>query len=958
MGALLVTDIGTADFVASPGDWKSDVPRDINVYINGDAYPTAAESQKVTPQNRDAGTTIVNGKFTVQLIFRIDPLERQVSLPDTINEGEFGRAARQNTQYCKGEQCNYSSEFEIVDPTATPTFTELQKINRNQGRRTAGSTGENHKRVTAVPRLSKPSVNQMLISTSTSRTTVRYPFPITPEIHLVGRTQTTNDEWARRTQARTPNVRTTTARYPVSFDSNEEGFLLEQRYHRTTEKSRAEVNRRKPQTWTLSDTEILFKEKTKETDSYGNRKRQITGEGSAATFSDKDSDGIHTSEFNQPVFRTAGKFLTVFPLDIPTQTTDITPVAEHSGGGTSNPEQHDSSTPVPSKRQVNQTTDNWTVSEHPSSPVPCEELDYLPWERRDKFEVQINPRTKEVVNIRVHTIAGNSKPVIKPSEEYKDSRSTETPLPPSSASGKDEEFPWRHRDDDGVQINPNTEQVVDIRIQPNTTNRPTVRPDERHEVHDGTQSATEATEAALKRTITNTRHDELTWMDRQDHQVQIDPKTGQVVNIRTQYKTQPNLRIHEHQVDSMTEAAARQAVSTPRVTTQAPLPIPFFHRKQISSQSGDSDFISSNLTRDDVQTEIKTVIHDHNPNPPPLPEPSEEPKELPWQQKDGFEVQVNPVTKKIINFRTRTVENGHSIPIPVLAAQPTLPGSAWMTTTLISETSWDSHESLSTLEDSHEVQTRENVQRKDVAKIMTPISRNNGGQITTDLIVPTAESAVFPWKQRDDYEVQTDPKTKQIVNIRLRTTTTDNPISKSAGDSIRSQTGDRVRTIDIGRVVKPDDEHDDVFVEPSGSILDRNSKIRTQVQTDDDLPDGPRLRTAVITGSNQKNTAMRSSINGGGRTMKTRKPIFSHSDADGVLYFRFADNDDLWEELEVKQFNGDAKFVLVDEDDWISARRGRGRDSPYFYFSQGNSSSISFSCYIVLLIACLVSFIS
>uniref|UniRef100_A0A0P6G8M7 Uncharacterized protein n=1 Tax=Daphnia magna TaxID=35525 RepID=A0A0P6G8M7_9CRUS len=923
---MLVTNIQVSDSF----DWQRefDFQDGVNIYLNGNKQSTG--NQKEQRQKRTSTvTTTVDAKFTVQLIVSVDPVTGQASLQQ-INGGRY-TAPHPNARHCQGRQCNYSLSFQTVDSPA---------ISKSQSKTTADEkvNTQNDKRVTVAPRyLNKPVIN----STSASRITVRYPLPTSPSRkQIVNRTRTVNGEWARRTSARKPSIQTTTARNPTN--AKEDLLLLKPSDNDDYNQSQAE------------EPDNLFHQKQNETDSNGNRKSQPTSHDSVANYSDKNGDVVQSSPFNESIFRDSEKPITIYSDDILSQTTSPESITTQPGA----------------------EEDNLNPDRNYADPNLVPQA----LERRANFEVQINPRTKQIVNIRVPTMKPNSKPV-GPSHEYKDSRKMETT--PTDSSRKHEEFHWQHGDGYQVQINPKTDQV----------GKSAVRPHVEYE-HSSAEKPVTPASGALQQTYA--KHEEFPWLQRDHHQVQIDPKTGPVVDIRTQIPTTTSPTSYYESPSAQTQE--RPAVRTQMVTREASLPLPFYYRKQMISHDPDQ------VTKESET--VQTTTNSYS-----TPHPLREPNELPWQQRDGFEVQMNPITKEVVNVRI--VQHSRYVPVNIHVEQATVQDSVTQPTTgptLVFETRRDPGVFLQQHEGDDIIQMNEtqsnttpitlkttnsqkgdgekdesfptpdlnskvNLPTREVADFSVPV---NGSHMTTT-VVPIAELSEedFPWEQRDDYEVQVDPKTKQIVNIRLQTTTTAHtPISKSIqfddandpdGDRVRSQTRDRTRTFEISEFVTLDDEHDDVSVELSGNVRNSNSKIQTLVlprrkdvgghaaRIDDELlDDGQRSRIAVLAVPNPNEDAIRKAVSRS-RT-KMRRPIFSHSDADGVLYFRYAD--DLWEQLEVEQFHRDAKLVLIDDNSWIASRRGRGRDSPYFYYSHSSSVLFSLSCYPALLVACLVFLIS
>ncbi|KAI9561497.1 hypothetical protein GHT06_012455 [Daphnia sinensis] len=941
---MLVTNIQVTDSFG----WKREY--DFHDGINGSKQSIGNQMR----QKRTSVAATVDGKFTLQLIVNVDPVTGQVSLPQTIHGGRY-RTVPNARRTCQGRQCTLA--LQTVSPPVTPVFTDSKRTNNSQSKTAVDEKViQNNKRVTAAPRYLNPK----------QVSTVRYPLPTLTRKQIINRTRIENGEWARRTSARKPSVLTTTARNLVN--SRKELLLPKTRNNSESERPK--------------ETDNVLHQKRNETDSYSNH-------------SDKVGKVVQSSQFNESIFRDAEKPITVHSSDI----VSPKPITGHSGegGGNLNPEQSYSPNRDPSKLQANQTTEGRIASGSPTkTPTHCEELDCLPWIRRANFEVQIHPRTMQIVNIRVPIITAKSKQV-RPSHEYEDLRNTGTSLAPTNSTRKQDEFPWQHRDGYEVQINPKTEQVDSIRAQQNATHQTTKSPHEEYENSSAEKQVTSASEA-LEQTTIYTKHEKPRWIQIGHHQVQIDQKTGQIVNIRTQTNTKQNLAQNPENPSTQTQEGS--SVRTQMVTREAHLPVPFYYRKQITSQSSNPEPVTHNITK-----ESETVIHgrtETTTNSYSTPQPRQEPNEFPWQQRDGFEVQINPVTKEVVNVRL--VQHSRHVPLTMHAEQATIPNNLTQSTTepgLIMETSRHPDVFLRQHEVDDKVQTREKTTTGDVKTqsspkpIQTSSSKGDGEDgassptpdsqvptpevadisvpvtgipMTTTTLVPVAELSEedLPWEQRDDYEIQINPITKQIVNIRLQTTTTHNPVSKSTlfddahdadGNRVRSQTRDR--TVDISTFVKLD-ERDDVSVEH-----DLNSKIQTLIiprrkdvgghpaRIDGQLQDETRSRIAVLAVPNQKDDAIRKTLNSPARKPQLRTPIFSHSDADGLLYFRY---DDLLEQLE--PFNRDAKFVLIDENSWIASRPVRGRDSPYFYYSHSSSLLMNMSCYLVLLVACLVFLIS
>ncbi|XP_057372502.1 uncharacterized protein LOC130693389 [Daphnia carinata] len=929
----------------------------LNTYLNGYKQSTGHQLR----QKRTTVTTTVDGKFTVQLIVSVDPITGQVSLPDSINGGRFRNVPNLNARRCQGRQCNYSLSYQKANSPETPAFADLKRINKSQSRTTADEKAiQDNKRVTVAPRYTRPK--QVINRTSTIRTTVRYPLPTSSRQQMVNRTRIVYGEWARRTSARKPSVLTTTARNALN---SREGSLL------LTPRNNSE---------SAEHIDNVFHQKKNETESYGESPSRSND--SIANYSNENGKVIQSSQFNESIFRDSEKPITVQSDDIVNHTTSPKSIIGHSGADNLNLERSHGPNMDPNKMEANQTTEGLIESGSPTQmPVHCKEPDCLPWERRAHFEVQIHPQTKEIVNIRVPLLKTKSKPV-RPSHEYGDSRNIEPSLSPSNSSGKDEEFPWQNTDGFEVEINPKTQQVVNISAHLNATNETTVRPP--HVEHENS-SAEKLVTPALEQTTT--KHEELPWLQRGNHQVQIDPKTEQVVNIRTKIQTKSNLTLHENPITPTQEIRAPRTKMVIREALM-PLPIPFYYRKQIMSQSSNPDPITYNLTKESetvIQGRIETMK-----DPSSTTQPPQQPTELPWQLKDGFEIQIHPTTKEVVNVRI--AQNSRYAHATMHAEQATVPDSVTQPTTgptLVFEPSQDSDMRPRQHQDDDIVQTKKN-ETEDIQTQLSPTpitldvqtsSQNEtakeehssptpdlnsqinllarelanatgpviDSRVTTTL-VPVAELSEedFPWQQRDDYEVQIDPKTKQVINIRLQTTTTHNPISKptqfdEANDPDRVPSQTRDRAVDTSKFIELDDEHGDI---PRRKDVGKHE--------DDQLPDEPRSRIAVLAIPNGKDEAIRKTANNRSRTTKIRKPILSHS--DGLLYFRYADDDDLWEQLE--PFNRDSKFVFIDEHSWIGSRPGRGRDSPYFYFSDSSSVLMTLSCYPMLLVACLVFLIS
>ncbi|EFX85545.1 hypothetical protein DAPPUDRAFT_314057 [Daphnia pulex] len=236
-----------------------------------------------------------------------------------------------------------------------------------------------------------------------------------------------------------------------------------------------------------------------------------------------------------------------------------------------------------------------------------------------------------------------------------------------------------------------------------------------------------------------------------------------------------------------------------------------------------------------------------------------------------------------------------------------------------------------------------------------PIQTTTASSPIPELSDPTED---FPWEQRHDYEVQVNPTTKEIVNVRLLTTTTPSKPLVSDDHFDRTLSDKSLLT---------DEEQDELTMEVLSRILERNGKIRTQ-KVDDKFLRGvkvPGTRVAVSSDQTNKNAAappIRTVVvpnNNRDRTADGRKPIFSHSTEDGVFYFRYANDEDPTNaDNRNPKMNIDNTDDEIRETDWNTRRNHVPvRDSPYFYYVQDGTNSsalVKASCYVLILVACVL----
>jgi hypothetical protein len=550
-------------------------------------------------------------------------------------------------------------------------------------------------------------------------------------------------------------------------------------------------------------------------------------------------------------------------------------------------------------------------------------------------EIPLESMSEDLTTIEETILNPTKETVLNPTETGVPIETTENPIPINSENS--DYFPWEQIGDFEYQINPKSKQVVNIRLLQTTTTTASYNPVTKSYEKQGNNSSLN------------------------------EPQGGQ-----------DNLDVELGTAATTLEIPATTVIPTQMVTITptVKLPIPLNRRKPIDGTQ--SDRVETPL----IEPSREIVIIPARPMEIVEPEQTAIFADNPTsttQKPELVTLSSEATTEQVVNGFTESATT-------ISVQQTTIPENSQKTEIYSSaeiEKGQDNYRNTSIAEviptesgpaiippSIHRMEEKDKesyvVEKINLesAREVEPITSTASGipiQTTTtsspipELSDPTED---FPWEQRHDYEVQVNPTTKEIVNVRLLTTTTPEPlVSDDHFD----------RTLKSDKSLLTDEEQDELTMEVLSRILERNGKIRTP-KVGDKFFSGVKVAgtRVAVTSSDQtnKNAAappIRTVVvpnNHRDRTAHGRKPIFSHSSEDGVFFFRYANDEDPSNADNRKpKLNIDADDEIR-ETDWNTRRNHVPvRDSPYFYYVQDGTNSsalVKASCYVLFLVACVL----
>ncbi|XP_057372505.1 uncharacterized protein LOC130693391 [Daphnia carinata] len=309
----------------------------------------------------------------------------------------------------------------------------------------------------------------------------------------------------------------------------------------------------------------------------------------------------------------------------------------------------------------------------------------------------------------------------------------------------------------------------------------------------------------------------------------------------------------------------------------------------------------------------------------------EDPNDFPWKQIGDIEIQINPQTKEVINIKSQTISGVQFI----------------------------------------------------MATSHIPISLHS------------EESHVFPWERIGNFEVQMNPQTKQVVNIRTQTTErTETRVS----DPIRTQFEQHVADSREEKNVHhhPNLSSDDTQIQLTTEVvINQTETVATvSLQTTNPLRLPPQESEATHTGMiavelpttiNSRRTSVIDSgqfdeiseetdddvttrkkqvvrVDDRLRAIRVHRPSSRNSEEHDVFLLRYVDEeDDVPLDLERARGNSPKKknVVIVNRDERrIGGQRGDSlirKESPYFYYHYDTSRALtSSSCHLPILVGYLL----
>ncbi|XP_046460890.1 uncharacterized protein LOC124207466 [Daphnia pulex] len=925
---------------------------------------------------RTALTATIDGKFTVHLIVSVKPAEQVVAVPPRVTK--IGRLRTSGgpvqspaiSKSCQNEYCDFAMELELLKQVSKPavdsTVGEIKKeeeeeANQNQTR------SQGRVRIPITPAAAKR--DSKLRASRTQATTTRYPM-ITPTSikPVLGRNkiETTTTRYYRTSSASNrPSVsnqvlnrtRTGVGRYQSTRIPTNATRFGQIRTNAATRNNPLSIDSR--------EELVLFSEKRNENAQNGpnkSRARQKEGKSPSALLTRFQTTRIHRKKVTDNADVSVGT-----NESIPT-TTEISQVqTANNNSGTDKPECNSNVTfefDVPifrdsvehrknvSADEINVTTPAAEDVATPTTvgntifvmPIPLNrrimsnvtQLDELKIEPTQNNVTQGRPVSEIPLESMSEDLTTTEETILNPTEISVPIETTENPI--SINSENSDYFPWEQIGDFEYQINPKSKQVVNIRLLQTTT-----------------------TTTASYNPVTKS-------YEEQGNNSSLKEPPGQQDNLDVELGTAATTL----EIPATTVIPTQMVTITPTVK----LPIPLNRRKPIDGTQ--SDRVETPLI---IQPSREIVIIPARPKEIVEPEQTaifadnptsttQKPELVTLSSEVTTEQVVNRFTESATTIsvqQTTITENSQKTEIyssaeiekgqdnnrntSIAEVIPTESGPAIIPPSI--------HRTEEKDKESYVVEKINFESVKEVEPITStasgiPIQTTTTSSPMPELSDPTED---FPWEQRHDYEVQVNPTTKEIVNVRLLTTTTPKPLV-SIDNFDRTLKSESLLT---------DEEQDELTMEVLSRILERNGKIRTP-KVGDKFFSGvkvPGTRVSVTSSDQTNKNAAAPPIrtvvvpnNNRDRTAHGRKPIFSHSSEDGVFFFRYANDEDPSNADNRKpKLNIDADDEIR-ETDWNTRRNHVPvRDSPYFYYVQDGTNSsalVKASCYVLFLVACVL----
>lgn len=918
---------------------------------------------------RTALTATIDGKFTVHLIVSVKPAEQVVAVPPRVTK--IGRLRTGGgpvqspaiSKSCQNEYCDFAMELELLKQVSKPavdsTVGEIKKEEEEANQNQTRSQGRVRIPITPAAAAKRDS---KLRASRTQATTTRYPM-ITPTSikPVLGRNKietTTTRHYRTSSASNRPSVsnqvlnrtRTGVGRYQSTRIATNATRFGKIRTNAATRNSPLSIDSR--------EELVLFSEKRNENGPNKSRARQKEGAPSALL------TRFQTTRIHRKKVTDNADDVSVGTNESITTTTEISQVQTANNiSRTDKPECNSNMTfqfDVPIFRDSVEHKNNVSADEINVTSTTVGNTIFvmpIPLNRRIKSnvtqldELKIEPIQNNVTqglpvsDIPLESMSEDltttEETILNPTEISVPIETTENPI--SINSENSDYFPWEQIGDFEFQFNPKSKQVVNIRLLQTTT-----------------------TTTASYNPVTKS-------YEEQGNHSSLNEPPGQQAK-------QDNLDVELGTAATTLEIPATTVIPTQMViiTPTVKLPIPLNRRKPIDGTQ--SDRVETPLI---IQPSREIVIIPARPMEIVEPEQTAifaDNQTYTTQKPEMFTLSSEATTEQVVN---RFTESATTISVQ----QTTIPENSQKTEIYSSaeiEKGQDNYRNKSIAEviptesgpaiippSIHRTEEKDKesyvVEKINLesAREVEPITSTASGipiQTTTtsspipELSDPTED---FPWEQRHDYEVQVNPTTKEIVNVRLLTTTTPKPlVSDDHFD----------RTLKSDKSLLTDEEQDELTMEVLSRILERNGKIRTQ-KVDDKFLRGvkvPGTRVAVTSSDQTNKNAAAPPIrtvvvpnNHRDRTAHGRKPIFSHSSEDGVFYFRYANDEDPSNaDNRNPKMNIDNTDDEIRETDWNTRRNHVPvRDSPYFYYVQDGTNSsalVKASCYVLFLVACVL----
>lgn len=933
---------------------------------------------------RTALTATIDGKFTVHLIVSVKPAEQVAIRPRVTKVGRLrtGGGPVQSpaiSKSCQNEYCDFAMELELLKQVSKPAVDSSGEIKKEEEEANQNQT-RSQGRVRIIPITSAAAAKRdsKLRASRTQATTTRYPMLLTPSSikPVLGRSkiETTTTRYYRTSSASnrpsasnqvSNRTRTGVGRYqstriatnatrfgqirasaatrssPLSIDSRGEfGLFSEKRNENGPNKSRARQKEGKSPSALLTrfqTTRIHRKKVTDNADdvSVGTNESiptptEISQVQTANNISGTDKPECHsnvTSQFDVPIFRNSIEHKKNLSSD---EINVTTPAAEDVATPTTV-----GNTifvmPIPLNRRIMSNVTQ--LDELKIEPTQNNVTQVLP-----VSEIPLESMSEDQTTTEETILKPTEETVLNPTETGVQAETTENPI--SINSEDPYSFPWEQIGDFEFQFNPKSKQVVNIRLLQTTTTTASYNPVTKSYEEQGNNSS---------------------WNEPQGQQDNLDVELGTAATTL--------------EIPATTTVIPTQMVI---ITPTVKLPIPLNRRKPIDGTQ--SDRVEPPL----IEPRREIVIIPARPMEIVEPEQTAifgDNQTSITEKPELVTLSSEATTEQVVRGFTETATT-------IAVQQTTIPENSQKKEIYSSaeiEKGQDNYRNKSiaeviptesgpaiipppinrTEEKDKESYVVEKINLES-AKEVEPITSTASGipiQTTaTSSPIPelSDQSEDFPWEQRHDYEVQVNPTTKEIVNVRLLTTTTQKPlVSNDHFD----------RTLKSESLLT-DEEQDELTMEVLSRILERNGKIRTQKVGDTffrgvKVP-GTRVAVSSSDQTNQNAAAAAPPIrtvvvpnNNRDRTAHGRKPIFSHSTEDGVFYFRYANDEDPSnaDNRNPIKMNGDADDEMS-ETDWNTRRNHVPvRDSPYFYYVQDGTNSsalVKASCYVLFLVACVL----